>query len=77
MLVGPTYARTLAEHGADAMKVSRDGLAVSGMFDLDTDLGKHFTCVDLRGSPGLKMPPRWGRPAAPLGHDAPAWAPWP
>jgi crotonobetainyl-CoA:carnitine CoA-transferase CaiB-like acyl-CoA transferase len=48
VLAGPTCARTLAEHGADVMKVARPDLPDSGMFDLDTGLGKLSTFIDFR-----------------------------
>ncbi len=47
VLAGPTCARTLAEHGADVMKVSDPTLPDSGAFDLDTGLGKLSTYLDL------------------------------
>src|SRR6202012_1698401 len=47
VLAGPTCARTLAEHGADVMKVSHPTLPDSGAFDLDTGLGKLSTYLDL------------------------------
>jgi crotonobetainyl-CoA:carnitine CoA-transferase CaiB-like acyl-CoA transferase len=54
VLAGPTAARTLAEHGADVMRVSREGLPDSGLFDLDTGLGKRSTFIDLRESQGAR-----------------------
>ncbi len=48
VLAGPTGTRALAEHGADVMKVSRPDLPDSGMFDLDTGLGKLSTYLDVR-----------------------------
>lgn len=47
VLAGPTCARTLAEHGADVMKVSHPTLPDSGAFDLDTGLGKLSSYLDL------------------------------
>jgi len=52
VLAGPTCARTLAEHGADVLKISGPGLADSGFFDLDTGLGKRSAFVDLRSADG-------------------------
>jgi crotonobetainyl-CoA:carnitine CoA-transferase CaiB-like acyl-CoA transferase len=48
VLAGPTGARTLAEHGADVLKISREGLPDSGLFDYDTGLGKLSAYLDLR-----------------------------
>ena len=48
VLAGPTGARALAEHGADVMKIARRDLPDSGMFDLDTGLGKLSTYLDFR-----------------------------
>lgn len=48
VLAGPTCARTLAEHGADVLRVNREGLADSGISDYDTGLGKLSTFIDLR-----------------------------
>ena len=48
VLAGPTCGKTLAEHGAQVLRVSREGLPDSGMFDLDTGLGKRSTFLDLR-----------------------------
>jgi crotonobetainyl-CoA:carnitine CoA-transferase CaiB-like acyl-CoA transferase len=48
VLAGPTCARTLAEHGADVLKVSSPHLPNSGEMDIDTGLGKLSTFLDLR-----------------------------
>ncbi len=49
VLAGPTCARTLAEHGADVLRVSRQDLADLGPpSDLDTGIGKLNTHIDLR-----------------------------
>jgi crotonobetainyl-CoA:carnitine CoA-transferase CaiB-like acyl-CoA transferase len=55
VLAGPTCARTLAEHGADVMRVSREGLPDSGVFDLDTGLGKLSSFIDLREAAGVEQ----------------------
>ncbi len=50
VIAGPTAARTLAEHGADVLKITRAGLADSGQLDLDTGIGKLSARLDLRES---------------------------
>ncbi len=51
VLAGPTCARTLAEHGADVLRVSRKDLADLGPpSDLDTGIGKLNTHIDLRNA---------------------------
>lgn len=53
VLAGPTCARTLAEHGADVLKVTASHLPDSGAVELDTGIGKLATRLDLRGADGL------------------------
>jgi crotonobetainyl-CoA:carnitine CoA-transferase CaiB-like acyl-CoA transferase len=48
VLAGPTAARTLAEHGADVLKISAPHLPHSGEVEIDTGLGKLSTFLDLR-----------------------------
>ena len=48
VLAGPACARSLAEHGADVMRVTREDLADSGLTDFDTSIGKLNTHIDLR-----------------------------
>jgi crotonobetainyl-CoA:carnitine CoA-transferase CaiB-like acyl-CoA transferase len=48
VLAGPTCAKNLAEHGADVLRVSRPGLADSGVLDFDTGVGKLSAHVDMR-----------------------------
>lgn len=48
VLAGPTCARSLAEHGADVLKVSGPHLPHSGDIEIDTGLGKLSTFLDLR-----------------------------
>ncbi|HEX9489399.1 MAG TPA: CoA transferase, partial [Stellaceae bacterium] len=48
VLAGPTCARTLAEHGADVLKVSAAHLPHSGEIEIDTGLGKLSCFLDLR-----------------------------
>ncbi len=48
VLAGPTCARTLAEHGADVLKISADHLPNLGYQELDTGHGKLSAHLDLR-----------------------------
>lgn len=48
VLAGPTCARTLAEHGADVMKISGPHLPFSPSQELDTGHGKLSAHLDLR-----------------------------
>ncbi len=48
VLAGPTCARTLAEHGADVLKISAPHLPASRDMDIDTGLGKLSAFLDLR-----------------------------
>ena len=48
VLAGPTCARTLAEHGADVMKISGPHLPFSPTQELDTGHGKLSAHIDLR-----------------------------
>lgn len=48
VLAGPTCARTLAEHGADVLRVTREDLPDMGATDFDTGIGKLSTHIDLR-----------------------------
>ncbi|MFT4507355.1 CoA transferase [Caballeronia sp. 15711] len=50
VLAGPTCARTLAEHGADVLRVNRVDLPDSGLSDLDTGIGKLATYIDFRNA---------------------------
>ena len=52
VLAGPTCARTLAEHGADVLKISAAHLADSGPMEIDTGLGKLAAHLDLRSASG-------------------------
>jgi crotonobetainyl-CoA:carnitine CoA-transferase CaiB-like acyl-CoA transferase len=49
VLAGPTCARSLAEHGADVLKISAEHLPDSGAVELDTGMGKLSARLDLRG----------------------------
>jgi crotonobetainyl-CoA:carnitine CoA-transferase CaiB-like acyl-CoA transferase len=50
VLAGPTCARTLAEHGAEVLKVTAPHLPHSGAFELDTGIGKRAAHLDLRNA---------------------------
>jgi crotonobetainyl-CoA:carnitine CoA-transferase CaiB-like acyl-CoA transferase len=53
VLAGPTCARTLAEHGADVLKIAGAHLPDSGATELDTGMGKLSAFLDLRESAGI------------------------
>ena len=53
VLAGPTCARTLAEHGADVLKITAAHLPDSGAAELDTGLGKLSAHLDLRTPEGI------------------------
>ena len=55
VLAGPTCAKSLAEHGADVLKISAAHLPDSGLVDLDTGIGKRSARVDLRDSAEVKV----------------------
>ena len=48
VLAGPTAAKTLAEHGADVLKITAAHLPDSGDIDFDTGIGKLSARLDLR-----------------------------
>jgi crotonobetainyl-CoA:carnitine CoA-transferase CaiB-like acyl-CoA transferase len=52
VLAGPTCARTLAEHGADVLKISGAHLPDSGASEFDTGIGKLSAHLDLRTQAG-------------------------
>ena len=55
VLAGPTCAKSLAEHGADVLKISAAHLPDSGLVDLDTGIGKRSARLDLRDSAEVKV----------------------
>ena len=54
VLAGPTCARTLAEHGADVLKISGAHLPDSGSTEFDTGIGKLSAHLDLRAPQGVE-----------------------
>lgn len=52
ILAGPTCARTLAEHGADVLKIISPNRTADGPFDMDTGHGKRAAFLDLLESNG-------------------------
>ena len=54
VLAGPTCARTLAEHGAEVLKITAPDLPNSGSIELDTGLGKLSAHLDLRNQQNVK-----------------------
>jgi crotonobetainyl-CoA:carnitine CoA-transferase CaiB-like acyl-CoA transferase len=53
VLAGPTCARTLAEHGADVLKIAGPHLPDSGSSEFDTGIGKLQAFLDLRAPAGV------------------------
>jgi crotonobetainyl-CoA:carnitine CoA-transferase CaiB-like acyl-CoA transferase len=54
VLAGPTAAKTLAEHGADVLKITAAHLPDSGEIDIDTGIGKLSAQLDLRDRVGVE-----------------------
>ena len=54
VLAGPTCARTLAEHGADVMKITAPHLPSIGAQEYDTGHGKLSAHLDLREESDLE-----------------------
>ncbi len=54
VLAGPTCARSLAEHGAEVLKITAAHLPDSGAIELDTGLGKLAAHLDLRSPQGVE-----------------------
>lgn len=54
VLAGPTAAKTLAEHGADVLKITAAHLPDSGETDIDTGIGKLSAQLDLREAAGME-----------------------
>lgn len=47
VLAGPTCAKTLAEHGADVLHITAPHLGGTGLFDVETGIGKRQAELDL------------------------------
>jgi crotonobetainyl-CoA:carnitine CoA-transferase CaiB-like acyl-CoA transferase len=47
IIAGPTIGRILAEYGADVLKVTGPGLSDVPFFQVDGNMGKHATEIDL------------------------------
>src|SRR5581483_10231416 len=54
VLAGPTCAKSLAEHGADVLKISAEHLPDSGLVEMDTGIGKLSARLDLRTPQGVQ-----------------------
>src|SRR6266478_3186118 len=54
VLAGPTCARTLAEHGADVLKITASHIAARDDQEYDTGYGKLSARLDLRQPPDLE-----------------------
>lgn len=50
VLAGPTCARTLAEHGADVLRISSADVPTFDFFDMDTGHGKRSAYLDLKNT---------------------------
>lgn len=55
VLAGPTCARTLAEHGADVLRVGTDLLPNNELQLIDTGHGKRSTVIDLTNPAGVQQ----------------------
>jgi crotonobetainyl-CoA:carnitine CoA-transferase CaiB-like acyl-CoA transferase len=55
VLAGPTCAKSLAEHGAEGLKISAAHLPDSGVIELDTGIGKLSARLDLRNQEEIAL----------------------
>jgi crotonobetainyl-CoA:carnitine CoA-transferase CaiB-like acyl-CoA transferase len=54
VLAGPTATKTLAEHGADVLKITAEHLPDQSAVDLDTGIGKLSARLDLRAAADIE-----------------------
>jgi crotonobetainyl-CoA:carnitine CoA-transferase CaiB-like acyl-CoA transferase len=52
IIAGPTIGRILAEYGADVLKVTGPGLSDVPFFQVDGNMGKHATEINLKSPKG-------------------------
>jgi len=55
VLAGPTCAKSLAEHGADVLKISAEHIPDMGLVEMDTGIGKLSARLDLRTAEGAYL----------------------
>ncbi|PMD32072.1 CoA-transferase family III [Hyaloscypha variabilis F] len=55
IIAGPTIARILGEYGADVIKVTGPGLSDVPFFQVDGNMGKRATEIDLKSAEGRKI----------------------
>ncbi|KAG0649197.1 Succinyl-L-malate -transferase beta subunit [Hyphodiscus hymeniophilus] len=55
IIAGPTVARILGEYGADVLKVTSPHLSDVPFFQVDGNMGKHTTDLDLKSPEGRKI----------------------
>ena len=75
VLAGPTCARTLAEHGADVLKISGPHLPFSPSQELDTGHGKLSAHLDLREDRDMETLRELIREVRRVLAGLPAWEP--
>ena len=54
IIAGPTITRILAEYGAEVIKITGPGLSDVPFFQVDGNMGKHTTEIDLKTAEGRK-----------------------
>ena len=54
IIAGPTIARILGEYGADVLKVTGPNLSDVPFFQVDGNMGKHTTDLNLKSAEGRK-----------------------
>jgi crotonobetainyl-CoA:carnitine CoA-transferase CaiB-like acyl-CoA transferase len=55
IIAGPTIGRILAEYGANVLKVTGPGLSDVPFFQVDGNMGKHATEIDLKSVQGKEI----------------------